>query len=301
MPLIREDERELEDEHELDPTRSEVDKLDEENEEEVVVADAAALEVMHFEAVAVRVKAILDGHEIADRIDETAPELSEDERIAIRLLEEAVQGHEIASWHTVLAEDRMQMLELALATLQPALAVAFLPGLTGLRAQYEDLVDEVAELREKLDHLDAAQEELTAYRFEHEEAGESDEEDKPGDGAKPGEPKKPGVLSRIFGRKPKEEAATPPAADTGTDDAPRESTLFGKPNEPPVEDKEAPSTLFGKASEPAVEKPAAPSTLFGKPNEPAVEDKEAPSTLFGKPNEPAVEQPPSKSTVYEPE
>lgn len=236
MPDLDQDERLLAQEQELDPTHSQVDALEgqveEQEEREEVAPDRRAAEVAHFEAVSGRVAAIFEGQALGDDLEKTAPELTDGERLGLRLLEEVVHGKDSKTGRIVYAERRLEMLELALATLQPAFALALVPELADLRSSYDDLVEEVVELRDKLDRLDAAQEELMALRFEQEEAkDDEDEDDKPADGeAKPEEvatpEKKPGLLGRIFGRG-KNEPAKPEAAEVADEDAPKPSTLYG--------------------------------------------------------------------------
>jgi hypothetical protein len=245
------DDRVLAEEQELDPQRSKVDALESDEGREDVAVDRRAREVTHFQAVAMRVAAIFEGKDLGDDLEKTAPELTEGERLALELLAECVSGRDARTHRIVYAERRLEMLELALATLQPAFALALVPELGNeLRGAYDQLVEEVGDLRDKLDRLGDAQEELMAYRFDHEEeAGKPDEEDKPADATPtpaPSEPeKKPGLLGRIFGGGKKKEEPTPAAApEVPAEDAPRESSLYGKPGDQAVEKPAAKSTVY---------------------------------------------------------
>jgi hypothetical protein len=248
----------LEDEQKLDPSESRVEQLEaqeqdnelaeEEHEaerdqaserelsldEEVERETRGEVEVeresearRHYRQIIGRVGAVLHGERLDQELDKEAPGLSQDEMLALELFQEAVTGRDRLSQRIVYAERRSRMLEVALATLQPTLSLAFSLELSDLRASYDEVVEQVGELRVQLDGLDAAEEELI---------GEQEQEAAPGEKPKPeDEPTKP---------------------EDG------ESTLEGKPGEPAVEKPAAPSTLYGKPDEPAVEKPAARSTTY---------------------------------------
>ncbi len=236
----------------------------EESDEEVAVTAAHDSESAHYLEIAAIVRSLLEG----DEVSLGDLEVSDDQLVALRALAAAAHGHTEGSAQLIYAEDRLQLLNDALAALGPTLAMTLDPMLDGTRDLYDELVAEVSELRDRLLSLEDAQEEV----FHHDEvkAGgdEADDDDAEAeDGAEV------------------DDEVEPP------------STLAGKPGEPAVERPVTPSTLAGKPGEPAVELVESPSTLAGKPGEPAVELAESPSTLIGTPGEPAIERPVVPSTL----
>ena len=99
-------------------------------------------------------RAILAGEDSA--FSEFA-ELSRIDRLALEALATAISGRDLASTQLVFADDRRQLLELALAALQPALAHgAQLPD-SKLARELVNMVDTVGELRVTLTNLSDAQ------------------------------------------------------------------------------------------------------------------------------------------------
>lgn len=88
--------------------------------------------------------------------------LTDDERAAVARLEVAVGGRDALTGALVYAEDRRDLLEQALAALQPLLAAGADPWLATLHEQHLALVDDVKALREELGSLADAQEEVRA-------------------------------------------------------------------------------------------------------------------------------------------
>lgn len=149
---------------------------------------------------------------------EAIAELSVDEKRALEALREVVRGRDSIEDRILYAEERLGMLNQVLAVLQPTLAMALTPELTALRDEYDAVVAEVVGLRDRLESLDSAQEEIFEQdREKFAEAPDSDDDDKPDADAKPDEDVEP--------------------------DAPRKSTLFGEPGEPAVEKQPSKSTL----------------------------------------------------------
>jgi hypothetical protein len=105
-------------------------------------------------------------------------ELPKRELRALEALKTAVDGRDQQINGFVFAEDRRALLEQALAVLQPDLATL---GKIG-GAPYETLVKEVAELREQLNKLEEAQEEIEHKPVEAKaEASDTDDKPKPDD------------------------------------------------------------------------------------------------------------------------
>jgi hypothetical protein len=160
------------------------------------------------------------------------------ERRALDALKTAVEGRDQEINGFVFAEDRRALLEQALAVLQPDLAKL---ELTGGKA-FEQLVHEVAELREQLDSLEASQEEVDARRHApaKAETDDKDDDDKDDDDDKPRAstltgpdrkeaPKPPSTLS---GPERKDEPK-PPSTLSGPDrkEEPKTPTTLGDPKE----------------------------------------------------------------------
>jgi hypothetical protein len=112
----------------------------------------------------------------ADKHDAVLPELGDDfskeEREAIELIFEAFTANDNGEWLD--AEERDHLLNQGLAVLQPVLALGLIPELNAEEI-YQDLSERVGALREQLDKLADAQEEI--QRTEEELAVESDEDD----------------------------------------------------------------------------------------------------------------------------
>jgi len=178
---------------------------------------------------------------------------------ALEFLQAAVEGRDRDFAKFVYAEDRRDMLEQALAVLEPILE----HGDDAVVRDLGDLRTHVGELRERLLDLEDAQDELLVEDVGEVKA-ETESGDKPGDQLAedarldgPERPQAPRRPSTLLGP----ELAPKPAAPT---------TLVG-PDAPPKQ--ATPSTLVGSD---AAAKPDAPSTLAGPepPREP-----ERPTTL----------------------
>jgi chromosome segregation ATPase len=189
--------------------------------------DAAA----HYGLIAGLLEQILAGEDIDE---EHIAGLTEDERDALDALESSVIGRDRKAQQIIYAEDRLDLLNRALAVLQPTLAVALVPELEAMRDKFDDLVVQVSELRDHLESLDSAQEEM----FEQDR----------------GKPEEVGAPTDTDDKPDEEDPDRMPG-----DGKPRRSTLVG---EPAVEKRPTPTTLTGKPGEPAVEKPVVPSTVY---------------------------------------
>lgn len=95
---------------------------------------------------------------------------------ALEALKTAVEGRDQKLSRFVYAEDRRTLLEQALAVLQPELA-----SLQDLGEPFQELIAQVGSLRERLDKLEDAEEELVEGRAKDAVVDESDSDDKPDD------------------------------------------------------------------------------------------------------------------------
>ncbi|NVB82170.1 MAG: hypothetical protein HOV81_27560 [Kofleriaceae bacterium] len=193
-------------------------------------------------------KTILDGeHIVVNDLD-----LDRRELVALEALQTATRGRDGKLDHFVYAEDRRTLLEQALAVLQPDIQ-----SLAELGKPYEEMMQQVSELREALNVLQDAQEEAE-HRLEETKGQESDSDDKPEDDTSLDGPerkvKKP--ESSLGGPERKEEPK--PA-----------STLSGPERK---EDKKPESSLTG--SERKEDKK--PSTSLGDPADIADAEKKLP-------------------------
>lgn len=123
-------------------------------------------------------RAILEGDELS--ID--ALDVEPRHRTALSALRTAVEGTDPQLARFVYAEDRRQLLEQALAVLQPELA-----NLDTRSDEFHALLHDVAELREDLDELEDAEDEIEEFHRAHKveaasEAGDRDDDDREGDG-----------------------------------------------------------------------------------------------------------------------
>jgi hypothetical protein len=169
--------------------------------------------------------------------------LPQREARALEALQVAASGKSGDLGQFVYASDRRDMLERALAVLQPNLTRADDQTARELHAQFADLAARVAELREALTQLEDSQDEL----FEnHQKAALEQGDATPGD-------------------KPKPTPSDP--------DAPRPATTLVGPERP--EPPRPPTTLVGPEPPP---EPASPTTLVG-PERP--EPARPPTTLVG--------------------
>ena len=187
--------------------------------------------------------------------------LPQREARALDALQVAVSGksHDLGTF--VYATDRRDMLEQALAVLQPNLIHADDKTARELHAQFADVAERVSKLRHALTELEDSQDEL--LEGHHKEALEKAATEPPGSGAKP----KP---------KPSDpDAPRPPTTLIGPElpePAPPPTTLNG-PELP--EPAPPPTTLTG----PELPEPAPPPTTLTGPELPA--SPEPASTLIG--------------------
>jgi hypothetical protein len=246
------DERIADPQEELEPAaRDRVEVLEHaERDEEPAEADfdeqVPAYAAGHFELLMQALGAVFrdDELELAGQ-----GEISADERVAIEALQEVVRGRDHREDRILYAEERLDMLNQVLAVLQPTLAMALTPELAELRDEYDAVVEEVSALRDRLENLDSAQEEIFEQdRDEAVEAPDTDDDDDTPDDAKPDKAEKAdkedkkGLLDYFRKKKDKPAAAKP--ADEPTDpDAPKKSSLYGEPGEPAVEKPATKSTL----------------------------------------------------------
>jgi hypothetical protein len=169
---------------------------------------------------------------------------------ALEALQVATSGKSTSLGQFVYASDRRDMLEQALAVLQPDLTRADDQTARELHAQFADLTARVGELRHQLTELEDSQDELLeGHQKQALEAGATE----PGDKPKPSDP-----------------------------DAPRPATTLAGPEVP--ERPPPPTTLVG----PEVPEPARPPTTLVGPEIP--EPPRPPTTLIGAdlPPEPAT-------------
>lgn len=225
--------------------RSEHDRgLLEEREEEFEAGDAEAYdeqvaesrveERSHHDDVLAVMKAIFESRtESMPALDEL--ELSVQERSALEALHTAYGGREGRYNTFVFAEQRRELLEQALAALQPILALD-VSASAELRESYERMTEQVSELRERLVNLEDSQDDEMMQREAGKQAEEGSDED---DRSDEGEP----------------EAEIDAELDAAARDKP--STLFDGPDAP--EKVAARSSL---SDGPAVEEPAKRSALL---------------------------------------
>jgi hypothetical protein len=194
--------------------------------------------------------------------------LPEHEERALTSLQIAVTGRgDLGQF--IYAYDRRDLLEQALAVLQPSMTQVGDKAAREMAGQFEDLSERVAELRGKLTNLEEAQDEVEGQlRREHGQDADSADKPKP----KPSDPDAPRPSTTLVGPDLPAEPAKPTTL-VGADlppEKPRPTTLVGK--ELP-EARPAPTTLVGPDL-PA--EPARPTTLIGAE---LPEAKPAPSTL----------------------
>jgi hypothetical protein len=215
-----------------------VEELEQKEEPEQELAEEVDTSALRFHQLAAFIESLISGKREADQ---DFGWLSDVEQRALSLLAEAIEGHKAGSSRQIFAEDRMVMLEQALAALQPVLAAGFESTEVDVHV-YEQLVVDLTDVRADLASLTDAQEEILAQD-----------------------------TMRMLGRDGKPRPKPPDAGEVGDN---RPSTLAGPG--PAVDKPAAPSTLAGPG--PGVDKPAAPSTLAA--GGPAAPDKgPEPSTL----------------------
>ena len=189
--------------------------------------------------------------------------LPQRESRALDALQVAVSGksHDLGTF--VYATDRRDMLEQALAVLQPNLIHADDKSARELHAQFADVTERVSKLREALTELEDSQDEL--LEGHQKEALEKAATEPPGSGAKP-----------------KPEPSDP--------DAPRPPTTLTGPELP------EPATPTTTLTGPELPEPATPTTTLTGPELP--EPARPPTTLIGPELPPAPEP---ASTLVGPE
>ena len=195
---------------------------------------------------------------------------------ALEALRSAVDGKNDRN-EFVYASDRRDLLERALGVLQPDLLHTDRETARELHAQFADLTERVALLRDELGDLEDAQDELLEP---HEKAAL--EALAAGDKPAPKPPAKPPKPSDPDAPKP----ATTLTGPELPENKPAPTTLSGGPDVP--EPKPAPTTLSGAE---LPERKPAPTTLTGGSDVP--ERKPAPTTLTGGPDVPEAAPPPS--------
>ena len=148
--------------------------------------------------------------------------LPDRERLALEALQAAVRGRDGNMGSFVFASDRRDMLEQALALLQPNLTGLDPAKLTEFQGKYHDLIVQVGRLRESLSDLEDAQDELLDKGLEMpdltKEGSDTDEDER----------EQPSTLSTG--------PARPEPAKAGT-------TLEG----PAIVEEPRPSTLYDEA------------------------------------------------------
>jgi len=187
----------------------------------------------HYRDVLGQIHGIFRGNEVDV---EALAGLSGDEKAAMRVLAEAVRGTELEDeGDMIYAEQRLSMLNQALAVLQPTLAMGLAPELADVRDSYDTLVDEVTALRDLLLSKEDAQEEMFAQDrvVEQGEGGDTDDDDDDETAAE----KERKAKEQRAKAKPVESVPEPgqPA---------RPSTLAGKPGDPAVAQPTRPSTAY---------------------------------------------------------
>jgi len=205
--------------------------------------------------------------------------LPQRESHALEALQVAVSGKSTSLGQFVYASDRRDMLEQALAVLQPDMIHADDKTARELSAQFADLVHRVAELRHTLTDLEDAQDELLESHqkatLEQGTADPGDKADKPK--PKPSDPDAPRPPTTLTGPD-RPEPAKSPTTLTGTDrpePAKPPTTLTGP--ELPLTSSPA-STLTG-TDRPEPAKP--PTTLTGDGGPDRPEPAKPPTTLTG--------------------
>lgn len=168
----------------LEQREEEFEKGDAESYDEQV-AETRVEERSHHDDVLAVMKAIFESRTESMPVLEDL-ELSVQERSALEALHTAYGGREGRYNTFVFAEQRRELLEQALSALQPILALD-VSASSELRENYERMVDQVTELRERLVNLEDSQDDEMLQREAVKAAEEgSDEEDDKGD--KDGEP-----------------------------------------------------------------------------------------------------------------
>ena len=178
--------------------------------------------------------------------------LPEREAKALEALQDAVTGR-TTTGHAVFAEDRRELLEQALAVLQPNLTSGSAADLTSIPMSIGELTSKVGELREVLEDLEDAQEELLG-----DEKARFAEKRKPGKPDEPVDPDKPKPPSTLLTGPEAKREDKPSMLSTGAEvkPEPKKSTLA---DGPAVKAEAQASTL--SAGPEVNDAPEAPSSL----------------------------------------
>lgn len=197
----------------------------------------------HHDAIMGAVLAIIERRELS--LDEL--ELSEQERSALEALRTAFDGKDPRYAEFVYAEQRRELLEQALAALQPALALD-LSHASELRLTYDRIVEEVTELRERLEQLEDAQDDERLHETQVRKDAPKDEDDVPDEvegaegAAKPSTVWQPGEPDAGTAASPASKPSSvwrpgEPDAEAGlaASAAPRPSSVW-QPDEPGAQD-----------------------------------------------------------------
>lgn len=202
------------------------------------VAEVRISDREHHDDVLTAMKSILEGRPL----DLEELHLSEQEQSALAAMRAAFTGKDARYNKFMFAEQRRELLEQALAALQPMLALD-VSREPELRENYDLLVEEITELREHLVSLEDAQDEeiLLHHGAGKEEESEQDGGDKGDDDQDDGEPKS----SALFDGPEVPPLRTPPST---LSDGPAAPSVGGKKSAlsdgPEVERKAAKSTVL---------------------------------------------------------
>jgi hypothetical protein len=199
-------------------------------------------------------RAILDGQSIV--VNDLR--LPKRQLLALEALKAAVDGRDQDIDHFMYASDRSELLEQALAILQPNLAQGDAKDIRGVM---HEMIARVGDLRRDLKGLEDAQDELLDGQQKHDLAkGEGDTDDKPkpkpdGDASLTGpERKEPPMVTSLLGPEIKE-APKPATTLVGPDrkDEPKPASALAGPE---VTDPKPDSSLGGPELKEAPEQPS---------------------------------------------
>ncbi|HSR97255.1 MAG TPA: hypothetical protein VLM79_09405 [Kofleriaceae bacterium] len=207
------------------------------------------------------VRMILDGQEVQlSSLD--LPELEMEGLIALQV---AVEGksHDLSQF--VYASDRRDLLERALGVLQPEFSRSDDGAAREMRAQLDDMVTRVGELRERLLDLEDAQDELIEARAKDGMEAATDTSDKPK--PKPSDPDAPRPATTLTG--PDLPEAKPLTTTLTGPDLPAPKPLATTLTGPDLPEAKSPATTLTGPDLPEAERPA--STLGAPEPEPEAE------------------------------
>jgi hypothetical protein len=255
---LRAEEKEVDDYELARETRFE--EVGEKNQEALPAIELATdLELQHRNELIGAIRAMFQGQSV--QLSELG--LPDRELIALDYLQSAVTGRDRRYHAFTYADDRRDMLEQALAVIEPVLE-------TGEERGLDDILQQVSELRSRLSNLEDAQDELL---IDEEVLAQStiDTTDKPAPLDGPALPDKVPQPPTVYGPAIAEQPAAP-------------TTLIGGPEVP---DKEpVPTTVTG----PAIPEAAKPkSTLFDGPD--AVAESKGTTSLVDPADPPKTKTP----------